>query len=217
MRTILILNPKGGCGKSTLATNLAGYFALQGKRVALADCDPQGSSRDWLKVRPDHLAKIDSVKVKDCRLEINPDTGILILDSPASIHDEKLVNITRAAQTAIIPVLPSPIDMRAAEHFLEELISLRNKISRKIKIATVANRVREDTIAAAKLELYLEKLKLPGGKKIPFMTMLRASQNYINAAETGMTIFELAPSKTYYDREQWRPLLNWLNSNRSIP
>ena len=217
MRTILILNPKGGCGKSTLATNLAGYFALQGKHVSLADCDPQGSSRDWLKVRPEHLAKIESVKVRDGRLEVNPDTEILILDSPASLHDQKLVNITRAAQTAIIPVLPSPIDMRAAEHFLAELVGLRNKISRKIRIATVANRVREDTIAAAKLELYLEKLKLPDGKKIPFMTMLRASQNYINAAETGMTIFELAPSKTYYDREQWAPLLSWLNSNRSIP
>lgn len=217
MRTILILNPKGGCGKSTLATNLAGYFALQGKHVSLADCDPQGSSRDWLKVRPEHLAKIESVKVKDGRLEVHPETEILILDSPASLHDQKLVNITRAAQTAIIPVLPSPIDMRAAEHFLAELVGLRNKISRKVKIATVANRVREDTIAAAKLELYLEKLKLPDGKKIPFMTMLRASQNYINAAETGMTIFELAPSKTYYDREQWAPLLNWLNSSRSIP
>lgn len=217
MRTILILNPKGGCGKSTLATNLAGYYALQGKHVSLADCDPQGSSRDWLKIRPDHLARIDSVRVRDGRLEVNPETEILILDSPASLHEERLVNITRAAQTAIIPVLPSPIDMRAAERFLEELVSLRNKISRKVRIATVANRVREDTIVAAKLEHYLEKLKLPNGDRIPFMTMLRASQNYINAAETGMTIFELAPSRTCYDREQWAPLLNWLNSSRSIP
>jgi chromosome partitioning protein len=217
MRTILILNPKGGCGKSTLATNIAGYFALQGKRVALADCDPQGSSRDWLKIRPDHLARIESVKVKDGKLEIENTTEILVLDSPASLHEQKLVNITRAAQTAIIPVLPSPIDMRAAERFLAELTGLRNKISRKIRIATIANRVREDTIVAAKLEHYLEKLKLPDGNRIPFMTMLRASQNYIHAADTGMTIFELAPSRTYYDREQWAPLLSWLNSKRSIP
>ena len=217
MRTILILNPKGGCGKSTLATNIAGYFALQGKRVALADCDPQGSSRDWLKVRPEHLSRIESVRVKDGKLEIEKSTEILILDSPASLHDKKLVKISRAAQTVIIPVLPSPIDMRAAEHFLGELFSLKNKIGRKIKIATVANRVREDTVVAAKLEHYLEKLKLPNGNKIPFMTVLRASQNYINAAEKGMTIFEMAPSKTCYDREQWEPLLRWLNSNRSIP
>jgi chromosome partitioning protein len=217
MRTILVLNPKGGCGKSTLATNIAGYFAMQGKRVALADCDPQGSSRDWLKIRPDHLARIESAKVKDGKLEIENTTEILVLDSPASLHNQKLVSITRAAQTAIIPVLPSPIDMRAAERFLAELVGLRNKISRKIRITTVANRVREDTIVAAKLEHYLEKLKLPNGDKIPFMTMLRASQNYLHAAETGMTIFELAPSRTYYDREQWAPLLSWLNSSRSIP
>jgi chromosome partitioning protein len=217
MRTILVLNPKGGCGKSTLATNIAGYFAMQGKRVALADCDPQGSSRDWLKIRPDYLARIESAKVKDGKLEIENTTEILVLDSPASLHNQKLVSITRAAQTAIIPVLPSPIDMRAAERFLAELVGLRNKISRKVRITTVANRVREDTIVAAKLEHYLEKLKLPNGDKIPFMTMLRASQNYLHAAETGMTIFELAPSRTYYDREQWAPLLSWLNSSRSIP
>lgn len=217
MRTILILNPKGGCGKSTLATNIAGYFALQGARVSLADCDPQNSSRDWLAVRPEHLAKIATAKVKHGKLEIGKNTEVLVMDSPASIHDDKLVNITRAAQTVVIPVLPSPIDMRAAEHFLHALFKLRNKIGRKVKIATVANRVREDTIVAAKLEYYLEKLKLPNGSKIPFMTMLRASQNYINAAEKGMTIFELPPSKTYYDREQWQPLIRWLNSSRSLP
>jgi chromosome partitioning protein len=217
MRTILILNPKGGCGKSTLATNIAGYFALQGKRVALADCDKQGSSRDWLSVRPDNLPKIELAKIKNGNLQVGRSTEILVMDSPANLHDKKLVRITRAAQTAVIPVLPSPMDMRAAEHFLAELISLRNSIKRRIKIATVANRVREDTIVAAKLEYYLEKLKLPNGSRIPFMTVLRASQNYIQAAETGMTIFEFAPSKTYYDREQWGPLLRWLTSNRSIP
>ena len=217
MRTILILNPKGGCGKSTLATNIAGFFAMQGKRVALADCDQQGSSRDWLAVRPGHLARIELAKLKNNTLQVGKSTEVLILDSPAGLHDKKLVNITRAAQTAVIPVLPSPIDIRAAEHFLAELVSLKNRINRKVRIATVANRVREDTIVAAKLEYYLEKLKLPDGGKIPFMTVLRASQNYIKAADTGMTIFELAPSKTYYDREQWEPLLRWLTSRRSIP
>ena len=217
MRTILVLNPKGGCGKSTLATNIAGYFALQGKRVALADCDQQGSSRDWLAVRPERLAKIELAELKNDTLQVGKSTEILVMDSPAGLHDKKLVNIARAAQTVVIPVLPSPIDIRAAEHFLGELVALRNRIGRKIKIATVANRVREDTIAAAKLEYYLEKLKLPNGGKIPFMTVLRASQNYIYAAGSGLTIFELAPSKTYYDREQWGPLLRWLSSSRSIP
>ena len=217
MRTILVLNPKGGCGKSTLATNLAGYYARQGRNVALADCDPQGSSRDWLKTRPEHLPGIESADIGKNGLSVSKNTEILILDSPAALHDKKLVNIIRAAQTAIIPILPSPIDIRAAEGFLEELYNLRNRIKRKIKIATVANRVREDTLMAAKLDYYLDRLRLPNGANIPFMTVLRASQNYINAAEKGMTIFELPPSKTYYDREQWEPLLRWLNSKRSIP
>lgn len=218
MRTILVLNPKGGCGKSTIATNIAGYFAMRGKNVSLADCDPQCSSNDWLRVRPEHLATINHVPLKKGRLHIPGDTDILVLDTPAGIHGKKLANIVRAAQTMIIPILPSPIDMRAAERFLNDLINLRKKtINKRIKIATVANRVRETTIAAAKLEGYLEKLKLPNGKRIPFITLLRASQNYIHAAERGMTIFEMAPSKTYPDREQWQPLLEWLNSKKSLP
>ena len=216
MRTILILNPKGGCGKSTIATNIAGHFAAQGKRVALADCDPQGSSRDWLAARPAHLPQIVCVEARDGTLLVDKQTEVLIMDSPAGVHDERLVNIIRPAQTVVIPVLPSPLDLRAAEHFLAELVRLKNRLDRKVKIATIANRVREDTLMAARLEYYLEKLTLPGGGKIPFMTMLRANQNYIQAAASGMTIFELPPYKTAYDREQWSPLLRWLASDRSI-
>jgi chromosome partitioning protein len=116
-----------------------------------------------------------------------------------------------------MPIIASPIDIRAAERFLNELFSFRGSINNKIKIATIANRVREDTLIAAKLENYLNNIRLPNGKKLPFMTMLRASQNYIRASEQGLSIFELPPSKTYYDREQWAPLLRWLNSKRSIP
>lgn len=217
MRTIIILNPKGGCGKSTLATNIAGYFAGKNNQVALADCDPQGSSNDWLDIRPEHLPNINKARLKGGQLLVPKNTDILILDAPAGTHDTKLAKLTRAAQTMVIPILPSPIDIRAAVKFIDELISLRNIINRKIKIATVANRVREDTLAAAKLEYFMDKLKLPNGKKLPFTTVLRASQNYIHAAEKGMTIFDLAPSKTYYDREQWEPLLRWLNSSHSIP
>lgn len=216
MRTILVLNPKGGCGKSTLATNLAGYYAREGRQVALADCDPQGSSSDWLQVRPEHLPAIECAVAKDGTLRIPNKTEILVMDSPASLHDKKLLKMMGPAQTIIIPVLPSPLDIRAAERFIAELSGMKSRIKGKKKIATVANRVREDTLAAAKLEYYLDKLKLPGGRHLPFMTVLRASQNYIHSAERGMSIFDLAPSRTYYDREQWQPLLDWLNSKRSI-
>jgi len=217
MRTIIILNPKGGCGKSTIATNIASYFAIKGKKVTLADCDPQGSSKDWLSVRPDIYSAINGIVVNDDRLKIPRNSEVLIIDTPAAVADKRLSKYLRKAQSLIMPIIASPIDIRAAEKFLEELLSFKGTINNKIKIATVANRVREDTLIAAKLEYYLDNVKLPNGKKLPFMTMLRASQNYIHAAERGLSIFELPPSKTYYDREQWAPLLRWLNSKRSLP
>ena len=217
MRTIIVLNPKGGCGKSTIATNIASYFAIKGKKVTLADCDPQGSSKDWLSVRPDKYSAINGIVVNDDRLKIPRNSEVLIIDTPAAVAEKRLSKYLRKAQSLIMPIIASPIDIRAAEKFLEELLSFKGTINNKIKIATVANRVREDTLIAAKLEYYLDNVKLPSGKKLPFMTMLRASQNYIHAAERGLSIFELPPSKTYYDREQWAPLLRWLNSKRSLP
>lgn len=217
MRTILILNPKGGCGKSTLATNIAGYFAIKGKKVTLADCDSQASSQDWMSARPDSRSTINCATLKKDHLKVPKETEILIMDTPAGVSDKRLNKFLAQAQTMIMPIIASPIDIRAAERFLEKLFSLKGTINNKIKIATVANRVREDTLVAAKLEHYLNHITLPNGKKLPFMTMLRASQNYIRAAEQGLSIFELAPSKTYYDREQWEPLLRWLNSSRSLP
>jgi len=217
MRTILVLNPKGGSGKSTLATNIASYYSIKGEKTTLADCDPQGSSQDWLSVRSDHQSPINSaVLEKDC-LQIPRETEILVMDTPAGVNDDRLSKFLAQAQTMIMPVVASPVDIRAAERFIDILYSLKGTINTKIKIATVANRVREDTLIAAKLDYYLDNLKLPDGKKFPFMTMLRASQNYIHAAERGLSIFELPPSKTYYDREQGEPLLSWLNSNKSIP
>ena len=217
MRTIVVLNPKGGCGKSTIATNIAAYFSIKGKRVTLADCDPQGSSDDWLSASPDKYSAINGIAVEHDRLKIPRNTEILIIDTPAAMEDKRLKKYLRKAQSLVMPIIASPIDIRAAERFLNELFSFRGSINNKIKIATIANRVREDTLIAAKLENYLNNIRLPNGKKLPFMTMLRASQNYIRASEQGLSIFELPPSKTYYDREQWAPLLRWLNSKRSIP
>ena len=217
MHSILVLNSKGGCGKSTLATNIAGYFAQLGKRVALADCDPQGSSKDWLAIRPSSATEIHDASIRGGKLHVPRNTDVIIIDTPAATHGQRLANYVRLGQTMVIPLMPSPIDIRAAEHFIDELYSLRKLIKRKIKLATVANRVREDTLAAAKLDYYLDKMKLPSGQKLPYMTVLRSSQNYIKAADKGLSIFEFAPAKTLYDREQWQPLLRWLSSKRSLP
>lgn len=217
MRTILVLNPKGGCGKSTVAMNIAGHYAQAGKRVALADCDPQASTADWLALRPASAPPILLGRLHANRITIPGRAEIVVIDTPAATHGARLANFVRASETMVIPVSPSPIDIRAAEHFLEELYSLRKLINRKIRLATVANRVREDTLAAARLEIYLDRMKLPGGQHLPFITVLRNSQNYVKAAERGLSIFEFAPAKTVYDREQWQPLLRWLNSSRSVP
>ena len=217
MRSILVLNSKGGCGKSTVAMNIAAHFALQGNRVALADCDPQCSSSDWLGARPESAAPIRAAGIRAGKLTVPRGMDVVVIDTPASVHGTRLANFVRISQTLVIPVMPSPIDMRAAERFIDELFSLRKLINRRIKLTTVANRVREDTMAAAKLEYYLDKLKLPGGYNLPFIAMLRNSQNYVKAGEKGLSIFEFAPSKTVYDREQWAPLLRWLNSRHSLP
>lgn len=217
MHSILVLNPKGGCGKSTLATNIAGYFAQRGKRVALADFDPQGSSNDWLEARPEAAAEIIPVTIKAGKIQAPRGTEFTIIDSAAATHGKKLADLVQLSQTLVIPMMPSPIDIRAAEKFIHELHSLRKLINKKIKLATVANRVREDTIVAADLDDYLDSIRLPGGGKLPYMTFLRASQNYIRAAEKGLSIFEFAPAKTEFDREQWLPLVRWLSSSRSLP
>jgi len=139
------------------------------------------------------------------------------MDAPARIHDDQLANMVRRAQSIVIPVVPSPIDVRAAQRFFEELLHVRSVVNADVKLATVANRVREGTLVANDLEDYLYELKLPSGRRFPFLTMLRASVNYLRAAERGLSIFEIAPLATVPDREYWAPLLRWLDSARSMP
>jgi chromosome partitioning protein len=217
MRSILIVNPKGGCGKSTLAMNIAAFFALRGDKVALADCDPQGCSTDWLAARPPDRSVIHMARVSAGRVETPHGTQVVVIDAQAATHGARLASLFGLAQTAIVPILPSPLDMRAAERFIGELMEVRKVSRHRIVLGTVANRVREDTLAAIKLENYLEHLRLPDGRRLRYLAILRNSQNYVHAAERGLSIFELAPSATYYDREQWQPLLRWLMSERSVP
>jgi len=215
MRSILVLNPKGGCGKTTLATNLAGYYASRGRTVTLVDFDPQGSSMDWLAARPGDRPPIHGIDA--CGESVRPprNTDTLILDAPAAIRGRELGDLLRRAETLVIPILPSPLDIRAATRFIQELKAVRRVINRDIKLTTVANRVREQTLAAHTLNEYLEQQKLPDGRTLPFRAVLRASQNYVRAAARGLTVFEMAPSQTQPDRDMWLPLLRWLNSARS--
>ena len=162
MRHIMVLNAKGGCGKSTLATNIASYFANEGASVALADYDPQRSSLDWLDRRPENRAPITGVAGYDGGLRRVPRTAdFVIIDAPARSHGSELTDLVKHAETIIVPVLPSTIDMQATTKFLEELKSI-GKIERKqAKIGTVANRVRDNTLIFDELDEYLLKARTP--------------------------------------------------------
>ena len=207
MRTIMLMNAKGGCGKTTLATNLATWYADEGYKVALADFDPQKSTLDWLEARQDYEG-IPEIQAIDATLPgpLHPAKGTdyLIMDAPASTHGKTINKMLLRVDTLILPVLPSPIDMRACRRFLEELLASGRVSRHQTRIGIVANRARENTIIYHDLEKYL------GHLKIPFVTHLRESQNYIRSAEQGLGIFELAPSMVYKDVVLWDDLLDWL-------
>lgn len=217
MRSILVMNSKGGSGKTTIATNLAVYYALRGNAVSLLDFDAQQSAMDWLAVRPDYRAPIVGIDGSNGRVRVPGDTEILIMDAPAALHGRALSELVRRAESVVIPVNPSPIDMRAAERFIDELLRLSRVNNDEVRLATVANRVRELSPGRFALEDYLRSLRLPDGSKLPFTAYLRNSQNYVHGADRGLGIWEFAPSATAYDVELWQPLTRWLNSKRSLP
>jgi chromosome partitioning protein len=205
MRTIMLMNAKGGCGKTTLATNLATWYADDGMKVALADFDPQRSSLDWLEARKAYegIPDIEGIDANTGPVKPARGTDLLILDAPASTHGKTIGKMLQRVDSLILPVLPSPIDMRACNRFLSELLEDRSK--KQLRIGIVANRVKEQTRIYHDLEEYL------GHLKIPFLTHLRESQNYIRAAEEGLAVFELAPSQVYKDVILWDPVFAWLN------
>jgi chromosome partitioning protein len=212
MRHIMVLNAKGGCGKSTIATNLASYFATQGRKVALADYDPQRSSLDWLAKRAVGRPRIEGVEGFSHGLRHMPRSAdVIVLDAPARVHGPELTYLVRHAETIIVPVLPSSIDIQAASKFLADLQRVGRVERRESRIAVVANRVRENTLIAGELDEYLDKLKMP------YVTKLREAQNYIRAYSRGLGVFELPEYLAWPDWEQWEPLLDWLGSRRSRP
>ena len=207
MRTIMCMNAKGGCGKTTIATNLATWFADDGKKVVLADFDPQRCTLDWLEARKSYIGipEIKGIDATSEPLRVAKDTDYVIMDAPAGTHGKAVASMLRRVDDLIVPVLPSPIDMRTVQRFIEELLHTGRVSSEKTRIALVANRVRENTRVFHALEDFLEHTG------IPVLTHLRESQNYIRAAETGLGIFELAPSMVFKDVVQWDPILDWLD------
>lgn len=206
MLSILCMNAKGGCGKTTIATNLATWYADEGNRVAVVDFDPQRSSLDWLAAREDYegVPAIEGVDAVTGEARAAHGTDVALLDAPAGIYGSEVTALLRRADVLLVPVLPSPIDMRAATRFIDELLK-SGRVSRgQTRIGLIANRVRENTRIFHVLEGFLAEYD------IPLLTHLRESQNYIRAAETGLGIFELAPSQVAIDVAQWDAVVEWL-------
>lgn len=212
MRKIMVLNAKGGCGKTTITTNLASYYAcVEDAKVVIADFDPQGSSLDWLKARPEEVAEIIGINACTDPIKVARNTDYVIFDVPAGTSGKTLSTLVRKVETIIIPVLPSPIDIRACSRFIHELLLLSKVSRKKVKLAVVANRVKENTTIYHDLEKFLKRLR------IPFVTHFRDSMNYIHSAQYGIGVCELAASSANKDFEQWQPLVKWLASKRSLP
>jgi len=212
MRHIMVLNAKGGCGKSTLATNIASYFVTEGANVALADYDPQRSSLDWIERRPENRPTITGLAAFDDGLRRVPRTcDIVVSDAPARSHGKELTDLVKHAETIVVPVLPSTIDMQATSTFLKELQGLGRVQNKHVKIGALANRVRENTLIYDDLDEYLTKVR------VPYIAALREAQNYVRAYTRGLGIFELPEYLAWPDWDEWEPLTAWLRSVRSQP
>ncbi len=206
MKHILVINPKGGSGKTTLATNLAGYFARQGKNVTLADLDRQQSSIDWLKRRAKDLPKIKALDARRQELTEKPDW--LITDSPAGLRNERLTDAIKQADWVIVPIQPSILDMRATRDFLDVLEQEKAVRKQKTAVAVVGIRMSNQTRSSASLLEFLQETGLP------MPACLRNAQTYVAAVEQGMSLFDMRPSLVKADLQQWAPLLDWIQKNQ---
>ena len=204
MPIVVVANPKGGVGKSTLATNIAGYFARQGHAVMLGDADRQQSSRLWLSLRPAAARPIATWEV-NADLIVKPPRGTthVVLDTPAGLSGWRFKDILKLADKIVIPLQPSVFDIFATREFLDQLAEQRKFESRNVGI--VGMRVDARTIAADKLHGFVDTLGLP------VLGYLRDTQNYVHLAARGLTLFDVTPGRVEKDLEQWQGICNWLD------
>lgn len=212
MRKIIVMNSKGGCGKSTIATNLASSYSTRGFRTALFDHDPQGSSMTWLRLR-DSGDEIHGVAAhqsagpnmtRTWQLRTPPDIQRVILDTPASLPEPELIRLVHNIDVILIPVLPSPIDIHATADFIRDLLLTGRIRHQSTRIGIIANRVRSNTRAYQKLERFLNQLD------IPLIARLRDTQYYLQAVEKGCGIGDIGEAATRPDRKDWDEILDWL-------
>ncbi len=216
--TILVLNSKGGCGKTTIATSLATYYAARGLQTAMVDYDPQGSSIKWHRIRGERSPEIHAIAAfREARSSTTTRSWLLapplgtervVIDAPAGVQGFQLEDLVRRVDTVLIPVLPSAIDIFAASDFIRDMLLVGKARIHRTRLAVIANRVRVQTRSYRSLRQFLETLN------IPFIASLRDTQNYVRAAEQGLGIHELPGALAERDREQWEPLISWIEHGR---
>ena len=208
MKVVVVANPKGGAGKSTLSTNIAGYFASQGHAVMLGDADTQQSSKFWLTQRPETLPPIATWEYQpDLVLTAKPPQGTthVVIDTPGGIHGWRLQEVIERADKVLVPVMPSVFDMQATSQFLLQLVKITEKLP--TQVAVVGNRVDGRTISAANLRKFVDSMD------VQVLTYLRDTQYYLHMAAHGLSLFDITPSKVQKDLEQWSSICHWLDQD----
>jgi chromosome partitioning protein len=205
MPVIVVANPKGGVGKSTLSTQVAGYFASQGHAVMLGDVDKQQSSRQWLALRPPDLAPIRSWDVAHDDI-VRPPKGTthVVLDTPAGLQGKRLDDVLKLADRVLIPLQPSLFDIQATHAFIQQLLA--HKRADRLRLGLLAMRSRENTLSADQLKHFLATLA------VPVIGQLRDTQNYVQLAARGLSLWDIHPGRVGRDLAQWQPIIEWLDA-----
>ena len=212
MQRVILLNPKGGSGKTTIATSLASYFAAEHGPTMLIDYDAQGSSTRWLRMRPAFLPEIHGVAAfqnpagvtRSFHMRVPAGTRQVVVDTPAGVRTNEILQLMRPSDRIVIPVLASHIDIDAAAKFIEQLRCLPSVRDGHTQVAVVANRVRARTLILRELEDFLRRVSFP------FIARFRDSRQYLRASEQGLGIHELPVQESELDCTHWKPLVDWL-------
>lgn len=218
MQRIVILNPKGGSGKTTIATNLAACFAMRGRLPALLDLDPQASSTRWLRRRPREAPPIHGIAgyersasvTRSWQLRVPPGCERLVVDTPAAIESRHMPELTRAATAVLVPVMPSEIDIHAAAKCIADLLLVAKIRRADRRLGIIANRVKTNTRVAQSLMRFLDSLD------IPLVATFRDSQSYIRSAETGLGLLEMKGAGASSDGYAWDRLIAWLDERPAV-
>jgi len=218
MQRITVINLKGGCGKTTIATNLASAYAGRGCNTTLIDYDPQGSSMYWLNQRPDDVSTVNGIAAypnnkpvtRSWQLQLPRDTEYVIVDTPAGLKGLNLVDQLNGTHTIVIPVLPSSIDIHATADFIRDLY-LVVKVQRVgIRLCIICNRVKQNTLSFRALESFLSVMG------IPIIARLRETQNYVKSSELGLGIHEMGSKADEKDHDDWHQIIDSLGTSEHV-